>query len=109
MSDNREHRIRERAYHIWEREGRKGRPEDHWLEAEAAELKRQPEQMSTQGGEQTSPPKHKTARGKASPSKTPKPRADEGEASETKPAAGRAKRLTAEEKSSASRSRRTPS
>ena len=26
--------IRERAYEIWEREGRTGNPEDHWFRAE---------------------------------------------------------------------------
>ena len=31
-----EHRIRERAYAIWEREGRpEGREHEHWLRAEA--------------------------------------------------------------------------
>jgi hypothetical protein len=34
MDDDRERRIRERAYEIWEHEGRSGNPEDHWLEAE---------------------------------------------------------------------------
>jgi phage-related baseplate assembly protein len=34
MDDDRERRIRERAYEIWERAGRSGTPEDHWLEAE---------------------------------------------------------------------------
>jgi len=32
--DDRETRIRLRAYEIWERQGRTGDPEDHWLEAE---------------------------------------------------------------------------
>ena len=32
--DNREEEIRVRAYEIWERQGRSGNPEDHWLEAE---------------------------------------------------------------------------
>ncbi len=31
---NREEEIRARAYEIWERQGRSGNPEDHWLEAE---------------------------------------------------------------------------
>jgi len=33
MSDI-EDRIRARAYAIWERDGRSGNPEDHWVEAE---------------------------------------------------------------------------
>jgi Protein of unknown function (DUF2934) len=32
--ENREDRIRRRAYEIWEREGRVGHPEDHWYRAE---------------------------------------------------------------------------
>ena len=32
--DNREEKIRVRAYEIWERQGRTGDPEDHWHEAE---------------------------------------------------------------------------
>ncbi len=32
--DNRDDRIRVRAYEIWERQGRTGDPEDHWHEAE---------------------------------------------------------------------------
>jgi Protein of unknown function (DUF2934) len=40
--DNREERIRARAYAIWEGQGRSGRPEDHWLEAER-EVKTQEE------------------------------------------------------------------
>ncbi|ARP64619.1 hypothetical protein A9K65_015525 [Mesorhizobium sp. WSM1497] len=36
MSDDRDDRIRERAYQIWEREGRmQGDPERHWHQAEA--------------------------------------------------------------------------
>lgn len=34
--DQREERIRTRAYEVWERQGRRGNPEDHWLEAERA-------------------------------------------------------------------------
>jgi hypothetical protein len=36
--DNRDEKIRVRAYEIWERQGRTGDPEDHWHEAES-ELK----------------------------------------------------------------------
>jgi hypothetical protein len=32
--DNREEKIRARAYEIWEHQGFTGDPEDHWLEAE---------------------------------------------------------------------------
>jgi hypothetical protein len=32
--DNREEKIRTKAYEIWERQGFTGDPEDHWLEAE---------------------------------------------------------------------------
>ncbi len=32
--DNRDVKVRVRAYEIWERQGRTGDPEDHWFEAE---------------------------------------------------------------------------
>lgn len=32
--DERDDKIRIRAYEIWERQGRAGDPQDHWLEAE---------------------------------------------------------------------------
>jgi Protein of unknown function (DUF2934) len=32
--DNRDEKIRMRAYAIWERQGRTGSPDDHWFEAE---------------------------------------------------------------------------
>jgi Protein of unknown function (DUF2934) len=38
-----EEKIRARAYEIWERQGRTGNPEDHWLQAER-ELKAEREQ-----------------------------------------------------------------
>ena len=34
MTDDIQTKIRNRAYEIWERDGRSGNPEDHWLEAE---------------------------------------------------------------------------
>jgi hypothetical protein len=34
MDKHLEQRIRERAYEIWESEGRSGAPEDHWSRAE---------------------------------------------------------------------------
>jgi Protein of unknown function (DUF2934) len=34
MDRDREALIRKRAYEIWEREGRSGDPEDHWVRAE---------------------------------------------------------------------------
>ena len=34
MKENREERIRAKAYELWEREGRSGDPQDHWLQAE---------------------------------------------------------------------------
>jgi Protein of unknown function (DUF2934) len=32
--NNRDEMIRMKAYEIWERQGRSGRPDDHWFEAE---------------------------------------------------------------------------
>ncbi len=34
MANDHEQAVRRRAYEIWERDGRAGRAEDHWLEAE---------------------------------------------------------------------------
>ncbi|HZH51046.1 MAG TPA: DUF2934 domain-containing protein [Microvirga sp.] len=44
--DDREERIRMRAYEIWERQGRTGDPQDHWLEAER-EIEAQDPQASS--------------------------------------------------------------
>src|SRR5947208_341607 len=65
MSDDREHRVRTRAYHIWERDGRAGRAEDHWLEAEA-EIGRESEAPAAAPPEPPSPeqPKKPARRGR---------------------------------------------
>jgi len=34
FATSQDERIRQRAYEIWEREGRTGNPEDHWFRAE---------------------------------------------------------------------------
>jgi hypothetical protein len=34
IATSQDERIRQRAYEIWEREGRTGNPEDHWFRAE---------------------------------------------------------------------------
>ena len=41
-----EERIRQRAYEIWEKEGRAGDPHDHWYRAERELNQSQPEQSS---------------------------------------------------------------
>jgi hypothetical protein len=41
-----EEAIRQRAYEIWEREGRAGDPQDHWYRAERELNQSQPEQSS---------------------------------------------------------------
>jgi len=46
--DSRQEKIRVRAYEIWERQGRTGNPEDHWLEAER-ELKAEEPTDTTAG------------------------------------------------------------
>ena len=43
MDPNRDERIRKLAYEIWEREGRTGDPEDHWLRAERELGRERPE------------------------------------------------------------------
>ena len=44
--DNREEKIRVRAYEIWERQGRTGSPDDHWFEA-GRELRAEEEPAET--------------------------------------------------------------
>ena len=46
MTNVDEEKIRKRAYEIWEREGRSGDPEDHWVRAER-EIR---DQLSGSGG-----------------------------------------------------------
>ncbi|HEV7254892.1 MAG TPA: DUF2934 domain-containing protein [Mesorhizobium sp.] len=58
--NDREEKIRVRAYEIWERQGRTGDPEDHWYEAErelgAEEGPAEPSQDHSEAMvEQTSP------------------------------------------------------
>ena len=45
VATSRDERIRQRAYQIWEREGRTGNPEDHWFKAQR-ELADQGEERS---------------------------------------------------------------
>lgn len=45
-----EEAIRQRAYEIWEREGRAGDPHDHWYRAERELNQSQPEQSSATAG-----------------------------------------------------------
>jgi Protein of unknown function (DUF2934) len=44
--DNRDEKIRMKAYEIWERQGRSGSPDDHWFEAER-ELRAEEEPSET--------------------------------------------------------------
>jgi hypothetical protein len=47
--DNRDEKIRMKAYEIWERQDRSGRPDDHWFEAER-ELRAEEEPSETARG-----------------------------------------------------------
>jgi hypothetical protein len=51
--DNREEEIRARAYEIWERQGRIGNPEDHWLEAERELKAKGPSETASDRSEAT--------------------------------------------------------
>jgi hypothetical protein len=51
--DSREERIRVRAYEIWERQGRSGSPEDHWLEAERELKAEEPTKAASDRSEAT--------------------------------------------------------
>src|SRR5689334_2617465 len=88
--NDREHRIRLRAYEIWEREGRhEGRADDHWRQAQI-EIEREsvkaaqtiaPEQPTKKSGKRAEPSTDKAkARSGASGSngKTGKPAASRG-------------------------------
>ncbi len=124
MSDK-EQRIRVRAYHIWEREGRgEGRAEDHWREAQS-EVERELAQLAAEAKEQ--PKKKALTRGKSPDAKaradTPatmgRAGAAESEQVDSKPAASRGKttssgtkpsraaKPSSAEKPAAPRSRRT--
>jgi len=50
-----EERIRQRAYEIWEREGRSGDPQDHWHRAERELDEAQHEQSENPGAGEASP------------------------------------------------------
>jgi hypothetical protein len=43
IATGQEDKIRQRAYEIWESEGRAGSPEEHWYRAERELLEREPE------------------------------------------------------------------
>jgi hypothetical protein len=45
IATSQEEKIRQRAYEIWENEGRAGNPEDHWFRAER--------ELADQGGERS--------------------------------------------------------
>src|SRR5215217_6952728 len=53
MDDPREEKIRVRAYEIWERQGRTGAPEDHWLEAERESKAEEPTDITSDRSEAT--------------------------------------------------------
>ena len=44
MDSDLDQRIHQRAYEIWEQEGRRGNPEDHWVRAER-ELRDNPQDI----------------------------------------------------------------
>ncbi len=88
MAESIEERIRERAYHLWEAEGRPpGRAEAHWLRAEA-EVKGAAESQAPR-------PAARPAKAKAKPDTKPKAKAG------AKPGAGT-------RKAGAAKARRAP-
>jgi hypothetical protein len=54
VATSQDERIRQRAYKIWEREGRNGNPEDHWFKAQR-ELADQRQERSNATVENASP------------------------------------------------------
>jgi hypothetical protein len=72
MNDDREARIRARAYERWERDGRpEGRAEEHWAEAER-------ELDGSAGISNRSPDEEEARQQKIPPRQESKPTADDG-------------------------------
>jgi hypothetical protein len=49
IATGQEDKIRQRAYELWENEGRAGSPEDHWLRAERELFDQEPERSDATG------------------------------------------------------------
>jgi hypothetical protein len=62
-------RIQERAYEIWEREGRSGSPEDHWFRAEQ-ELRQGPDDRSEATVQDATPADARRAEDAANPERS---------------------------------------
>lgn len=85
MADDREQRVRQRAYEIWEKEGRRsGRERDHWEQAER-EIGGEVRPVRTPAVKESGEGKPKRAKGEE---KAPKKPAAGGD----KPKKGRAKK-----------------
>lgn len=95
MTGDIERRIRERAYEIWESEGRpEGRSEDHWKQAraefgDAAAEARQDTQVEAAGDNAVSKPKRRRS---ASGTAAPKPRRESTKSAAPVKAATRSRR-----------------
>ncbi|WP_412066924.1 DUF2934 domain-containing protein [Rhizobium sp. SYY.PMSO] len=72
--DENDGKRRERAYRIWEEEGRpEGRHLDHWQRAEEQHEHTEQEVNSSNGPESDNSPAHDHQQKKAAPAKTPRP------------------------------------
>ncbi len=69
MEKNLEQRIQERAYELWEREGRSGNPEDHWFRAEQ-ELRQEPNDQSEATVQDAAPADARRAEEAANPERS---------------------------------------
>src|SRR4051794_24993828 len=90
MSDNRDERIRMRAYYLWERQGG-GRAEDHWGEAER-EVERELAQQAAQATGSQDHAKPRTGKRGSAPDRAAGARANASEQINSKPVARRGKR-----------------
>src|SRR4051794_13754279 len=90
MSDNRDERIRMRAYYLWERQGG-GRAEDHWGEAER-EVERELAQQAAQAIGSQDQAKPRTGKRGSASARAAGARANASEQVKSKPVARRGKR-----------------
>jgi hypothetical protein len=60
MANDHEQAVRRRAYEIWERDGRAGRAEDHWMEAERELAAEAGTKNASSGAPETSEPSRRS-------------------------------------------------
>jgi hypothetical protein len=88
MAENRDERVRKRAYEIWEKEGRPhGRHDEHWRRAAEEDLAREDAAAAKEGRGEKPPSSQPKPAGKSDPQK---PTAQQRAGEKTKASSGRA-------------------